>query len=310
MDFHSWNFVWALCFAVVAFLAAGGNVVTLMIFHKKQLRTRPHFLLISLAVADLLVGLLSIPLFIARSSLHNSSQVLKAVVQGADMFPGFASIFTLAVIALERMYAIGWPFRHRVLRTRVYVVAIAIPWIMAFVVTIIGNLVQFLFNKSVVALLATFLSVPVVVTCVAYFVLWKKGRSRRLRHQFQETKDLKLTKTVLLVTAAFLLSWLPFQVLILVLNLCISCQKISLVVVNVIKLLQFGNSVINIVIYPVRNKVYRKALFKMLSVFKCSCRDQQIRLSPANMGISVISVVSYSIDTQLSVDNFQENTRL
>ena len=51
------------------------------------------------------------------------------------MLPGLASIFTLAVIALERMYAIGWPFRHCVLKNQTYVIAIATQWIMAFVVT-------------------------------------------------------------------------------------------------------------------------------------------------------------------------------
>lgn len=308
MDFSRWNFVWASLFAVIAFLAAGGNILTIIIFHEKKLHKRPHFLLISLAVADLLVGLVAVPLYITIMYLDNTSNPLHVIYISFDMFAGFTSIFTLAVIALERMYAIGWPFCHRVLKTQAYDIAIATPWMMAFIVTIIAYFLRP--HPSFPFFIAIFLSTPVVLTCVAYFVLWKKERSRKLRHQVQETKTLKLTKTVVLITAAFALTWLPFQVLNLVFNLCISCRENSTVVVYVIKLLQYGNSVINIVIYPFRDEEYRKSLFKMLSIFKCSCQKKLIRLSPANMGISVISVMSYSIDTQLSFGNFQENTRL
>lgn len=92
MDFRSWNFAWALCFAMEAFLATIGNVLTIIIFQKKQLRRRPHFPLISLAVADLLVGLVSIPLYIADNYVEN--QILfRAFVRVGNMLPGFASIF-------------------------------------------------------------------------------------------------------------------------------------------------------------------------------------------------------------------------
>lgn len=308
MDFSTGSFVRASLFAVIALLAAGGNILTIIIFHEKKLRKRPHFLLISLAVADLLVGLVAVPLYITIMYLDSVSYLLLVIYQGFDMFAGFTSIFTLAVIAFERMYAIGWPFCHRVLKTQAYAIAIATPWMMAFIVTIIAHFLRH-HHESLAFFIAIFLSTPVVLTCVAYFVLWKKERSRKLRHQVQETKTLKLTKTVVLITAAFVLTWLPFQVLNLVLNLCISC-KVYPVVVYVTKLLQYGNSVINIVIYPFRDEEYRKSLFKMLSIFKCSCRNKLIRLSPANMGISVITLASYSIDTQLRFDNFPENTRL
>ncbi|XP_068723368.1 adenosine receptor A1-like [Montipora capricornis] len=298
MDFSTWNFLWASLFAVIAFLAAGGNTLTIIVFHEKKLRKRPHFLLISLAVADLLVGLVAVPLYITIEYLGNATYLLPVIYVRFDMFAGLTSIFTLAVIALERMYAIGWPFCHRVLKTQAYAIAIATPWMMAFIATIIAHFLRH--HQSFAFLIATFLSTPVVITCVAYFVLWKKERSRKLRHQVQETKTLKLTKTVVLITAAFVLTWLPFQVLNLVVHLCISCQKIYPVVVYVIKLFQYGNSVINIVVYPFRDEEYRKSLFKMLPIFKCSYRNKLICLSPANMGISVIPVVSYSIDTQLS----------
>ena len=309
MNFRKWNFVWALFFALEAFLAAAGNIITIIIFRKRQLRKRPHFLLISLAVADLLVGLLSIPLYIAVHYVPNS-KVFLALVQGGDMLPAFASIFTLTVIALERMGAIGWPFRHRVLKIQTYIAAIATPWIMAFLVTLCANLLQ-LVNKPSIELITTFLITPIAITCIAYLVLWKKGRSRLMhRHEVYETRDERLTRTVGLITAAFLVTWLPFQILVLVVHQCSSCE-ISLVVVIATKLLHYANSIINIVIYPVRNREYRAALFQMLTSICTNFRqNRRISQSSANTGNSIVFVVKKSSDAQLNFDHFYENTRL
>lgn len=253
-------------------MATVGNLLTIIIFQKKQLRRRPHFLLISLAVADLLVGLVSIPLFIANNYVE--SQILfGAFVRVGNMLPGFASIFTLATIALERMYAIGWPFRHRVLKTEAYVVAIATPWLLAMIVAVTGSVLKNALpheSNSYSALLGIFLTLPVILTCLAYLALWMKERSRLRRRQVQENRDVRLTKTVAIITTAFLLTWLPFQILLLGFKLCNSCLEGLFAALYITKLLHYGNSVLNIFIYQVRNEEYRAALFKMLS---CVCHQ-------------------------------------
>ncbi|KAK2568389.1 Adenosine receptor A2a [Acropora cervicornis] len=255
-----------------AFLATVGNLLTIIIFQKKQLRRRPHFLLISLAVADLLVGLVSIPLYIANNYVE--SQILfGAFVRVGNMLPGFASIFTLATIALERMYAIGWPFRHRALKTEAYVVAIATPWLLAMIVAVSGSVLKNVLpheSNSYSALLGIFLTVPVILTCLAYLALWMKERSRLRRRQVHEKRDVRLTKTVAIITTAFLLTWLPFQILLLGFKLCNSCLEGFFAALYITKLLHYGNSVLNIFIYQVRNEEYRAALFKMLS---CVCHQ-------------------------------------
>ena len=126
MNFNSWNIEWSLCFGLLATLIVAGNLLTIWIFLKHRLRKRARFLLISLSVADLLVGLLTVPLYIALNTLLGQPY-LRVVFALTDISTGIPSIFTLAAISLERMYAIGWPFRHRTLNCRVYIFAIAIP---------------------------------------------------------------------------------------------------------------------------------------------------------------------------------------
>ena len=267
MDFNEWNIIWTLSFGVLSVMAVAGNIVTIAIFRKRQLRKRPHFLLISLAAADLLVGLLSIPLYVTVQYYLYEGQLLLAIGEWMDMFTGLTSIFTLAVISLERMYAIGWPFRHRTLSPQTYAFAIGIPWILALIAASTEIVLEHVFIQPVVfiSLLFVYLSTPVVVTCSAYFVLWRKENSRIRLRQVQEARDLKLTKTISLITGSFLVTWLPMQILFLVFNLCISCQDVSPATVYIIKLFQYANSVINIAIYPARIVEYRTALVEVFS---------------------------------------------
>ena len=312
MDFDEWNIIWTLTFGVVAAMAVIGNIVTVVIFLKRQLRTRPRFLLISLAVADLLVGLLSIPLYVTLHYDIYEGPLLPAIAAWMDMFTGLTSIFTLAAISLERMYAIGWPFRHRSFSSRTYIFAIAIPWILALTAASTEIVLQYYFIQPItfITLLFVYLSSPIVVTCIAYSVVLKKGSSQRIPSQAQEARDLKLAKTMGLITGAFLVTWLPLQIIFLVFNLCISCpQNVSLATVYIIKLLQFGNSVINVFIYHVRVVEYRTALLEMLSSLGWSCRREQLGLTAA-VGASNISLASIRCTQDQLRRNSRQTSRL
>ena len=133
MNFNTRNMFWRLCFGFLATLTMTGNILIIWIFLNLRRRKRSTFLLIGLGVADLLVGGLAIPLFIA--AFESASITTWRVFSIVDMFTSTSSIYTLAVISLERMFAIGWPLRHRTANFRVYICAISIPWIIAAIFT-------------------------------------------------------------------------------------------------------------------------------------------------------------------------------
>ena len=266
MDFNSWNIVWSLSFGILALLIVVGNLLTIWIFLRRRLRKRAHFLLISLAVADLLVGLLTVPLYIAINTVSYLGQPYGLVLQVSEMtesFTGTASIFALAAISLERMYAIGWPFRHRTLNFRVYILTITIPWILAAILTS----VRLLFYFSIIALRnvytrTLFLSTALLVMCIAYFVIWKKQKTimGNRNHVVRETR---LAKTLFIITAASLLTWLPFQILVLLLGFDVIGHPPT-ATICIIKVLQFSNSLVNVIIYPFRISEFKNALPQML----------------------------------------------
>ena len=131
MDFYSWNIVLTTSFGILATLIVIGNTLTIWIFFKQRRRKRAYYLLISLAVADLLVGVITVPLYITLMVTNH----WLVIYTGTDVLTGIASIYTIAAISLERMYAIGWPLRHRTASFRFHVCAITIPWIAAGILT-------------------------------------------------------------------------------------------------------------------------------------------------------------------------------
>ena len=271
MDFSRWNTFWTACYGAMAFVIILGNTLSITILLKRRLRKRPHFLLISLAMADLLVGLCAMPIYMT-TVISNEKLVSKLVSDVVDMFTGFSSVFTLAFISLERLNAIVRPLRHRQLSLRSYLAAIVTPWILSLMVTSTRVLLQFavMTIQQFLSVIITSLSTPLIISCFAYCVIWRARRTRTIQ-RFRERQDTRFSKTVFLITGTFFLTWMPFQVLMIVLFKCFLCRDVSVAVVFLIKLLQFSNSVINFFIYCFRLPIYRRALF---TIIPC-CRDRE-----------------------------------
>ena len=270
MDFNNWNLFWSLCFGLLSFLIIVGNALSISILFKRRLRKRPHFLLISLAFADLLVGLIAVPLYIMNQAnllLHTAYWVYLCV----DMITGLSSVFTLTAISLERLHAISRPLRHRQLTSPSYAIAIATPWIFSLIVSLSYLLSVFsvITNLQFFSGIIISLSTSLLVTCISYFIIWRKQTSRIIPNETQARKDFNLNRTLLLVSVIFVFSWLPFHVLNIVSTFCASCE-IFLVTVYVVKFLHYSNSFMNFLVYCFRMPDYRKALSRMLHKCRCS----------------------------------------
>lgn len=271
MDFTHWNIFWTVIFGLAAIGVTMGNLVTIGIFLKRKLRVRRHFLLISLAIADMLVGALSIPLYIAVGS-HPNERLLILSFQCVDIFTGVISIFTLASITLERMHAIAWPLRHLTLTSCFYTCAIAIPWFLGF----LGISARMLLHFYIISKLAFFVIIntsllaPLVFISIAHVVIYRKQKCPFPNIPQAAGRDKKLAKTLFIITGAFIITWCPFQVINIVIPFCFSCQKWPYSVFHVTKLLQFSNSFINVIIYPLRISEFKEILLETFACFTSS----------------------------------------
>ena len=264
MDFNKWNVLWSLCFGLSSFLVIVGNALSISILFKRRLRKRPHFLLISLAFADLLVGLIPVPLYIIIQ--YSRYRIFGLVYIRVDMFAGLSSVFTLAAISLERLHAIVRPLRHRQLTLRSCAIAIVTPWILSIIGTSVP-VFPFITSIQTSSVIIISLSTPLLITCISYCIIWRK-QSSRIPNDTQARKNVHLNRTLLLITAIFVLSWLPFHVSNIVDNFCASCEIFR--VVYVMKFLHYSNSFMNFLVYCFRMPDYRKALSRMLHKCRCS----------------------------------------
>ena len=293
MDFNQWNIIWSICFGAVAFLIIIGNCLSIMILLKRRLRKRPHYLLISLAIADFLVGVFAMPIYMIIFMSGNKLVTVLAF-DYVDMFTGFSSVFTLVLISLERLSAIAQPLRHRLLTSCSYTFALIIPWILAVAVTSSRLLLQsaVITIQQFLSIIILSLSTPLCVMCLAYCVIMREETLRPLRG-YRARSEARLSKTVCLITGMFILTWMPFQVLVIVIHKCAVCSKsIPVSVVFLIKLLQFSNSVVNFFIYCFRMPVYRRALSALFRSSNCIVSETQVHpfFQHQNTNVTIVSL--------------------
>ena len=126
--------IWFTVFAAEFVAIVTVNVLAIILFIKnRNLRTRSMYLVISLAVADMLVGVLCFVQFgllrQCRLIKLNLSLEVGILLSSFDFFFPFVSLSNIAVISLERFHATFRPFRHRLIKRWVYVVAIVVVWV-------------------------------------------------------------------------------------------------------------------------------------------------------------------------------------
>ena len=68
---------------------------------------------------------------IARTLKRNIPDSLEITLVIIDLSATLSSVTSLALISLERMFAILWPFRHRLLKTRYFYVSIGVAWLIS-----------------------------------------------------------------------------------------------------------------------------------------------------------------------------------
>jgi len=114
------------------------NIITIIVFVKQpQLQRRSTYLIIHLAIVDLLVGAVSGPLqihdrLVLRCELWNSITFnfwSRHVILALFHLFSFTSLVNLVFVSLERLHATFCPFRHRFVKKWIYGVIITVIWL-------------------------------------------------------------------------------------------------------------------------------------------------------------------------------------
>ncbi|XP_047243621.1 trace amine-associated receptor 1-like [Girardinichthys multiradiatus] len=258
----------------------GNLLVIISIIYFKQLHTPSNYLVFSLAVADLLVGIVVFPLSMSfsLSSCLYYRDVFCKIRDSFDVILSTTSIFNLCCISVDRYYAVCHPLTYRSeINTAVVLVMILMSWGVSVFVAI-GFIVaevnqekcekkcfsDVVLEKALAPVFSFYLPVIIMLNIYLRIFLVAQRQARSIQDTAKSAVNIsnmerKATKTLAVVMGVFLMCWLPFF-------LCFSFQLLGGVSVPVFESLNWltlTNSMLNPFIYAFFYSWFRSA-FKMI----------------------------------------------
>ena len=276
--------IWFIVLAAEFVAIITVNLLSIILFIKnRSLRTHSMYLVVSLIVADMLVGGLSgsvsqLDLLRNCHFVNFSLIYLKVIIllHSLLLFFPFVSLTNIAAISLERSHATFRPFKHRLIKSWVYVVAIVAVWVFPVIKLVIREIEWFLIRHHLY-LWESHCCLCLIITFVSYTSILFKFRfgAHPQRHCAAALRQRKLTVTLFITTLVSLLLWLPYNIYLVVVWLTDICNyRITypegLSFGFSLRFLLYANSLVNPILYAIRMPYFRKAL---LSFFRYHQRE-------------------------------------
>ena len=192
----------AFVVTILSVLTAGGNLMVLISFRMdKQLQTVSNYFLLSLAVADFFIGIVSMPLYTVYLLMNRwpLGPIICDTWLSIDYTMSNASVANLLLISFDRYLSVTRPLTYRAKRTpkrAAIMISLAwvisaimwTPWIFAWpyiegVRSVEENecYIQFLATNqylTVITAVAAFY-LPVLIMCVLYFKIYLETEKRQ-----------------------------------------------------------------------------------------------------------------------------------
>lgn len=222
----------------ILFILAANCVVIILTIWKETLRTVSNMFLFSLAISDLLFGLLGIPLFLACSMKNSLLECVLSVLLAR--FNAISSVFHLLVIACDRFTIILYSMKYPSLVTKPRATgAIVFIWVFAFVSSSIqftwynwNNELTELKEETIridrvyfLLLIIAFFFVPllsmiymyshVLAVSLRHIIAFRRRRKNLDQPVASIAHDLRGTFILVTMMLIFISCWLPFFLLML-----------------------------------------------------------------------------------------------
>lgn len=272
---------------LVAVLSIATNYLVCVVFCLyRQLRLIRHYFVINLAVADILIAAILIPLFVAAQLVTDNIALCRCQIV-LDIACGTASILCLAMISLERYVAVKYSLRYNSIVTqRKALFCMAFIWIYSLIVSLASFLsllkesddesCLFVGREYVTFITISSFLAPVGVMAFSYWNIFlvaltharridslsMQGDSEGSRHSKRRLRrELKGAKTLTIIMGTHFVCWCPLFVFLLIYTYCPSCRGDSMKIANyVILFLRHFNSFANPIIYSGINRQFRAAI--------------------------------------------------
>ncbi|XP_020602074.1 alpha-1A adrenergic receptor-like [Orbicella faveolata] len=262
------------------------NVLVIMaVKRRRRLQSNPNILLACLAATDALTGLVVQPSFIAWKTFYllNYNGIERSVAEGFHKFflraLTVCSSLHLILITCERLIAIKFTMSYPYIVTnRKITVAVLIFWAFSFIQGIgyfSNNVILRVAFNLILSLAMTFCILFITIT---YAVLYRESRRHQSMMKAQQlpqeeverfVKENKVLKTTAFVVSAVLLSFLPMALGLAILSMVLGVRRdlnlnaVFVVWVPLARTCAVLNSLLNPLIYCLRQKEMRKFVFRV-----------------------------------------------
>ncbi|KFO22860.1 adenosine receptor A3 isoform X2 [Fukomys damarensis] len=286
--------------ALIGLFAVVGNMLVIWVIKSNpSLKTTTFYFIVSLALADIAVGIVVIPVAVAISL--NISMGFYACLFMCCVLLIFthASIMSLLAIAVDRYLRVKLTIRYRrVITQRRIWLALGLCWLVSLLV---GLTPMFGWNRKLISkelqnvtacpcsfrhimsmeymVFFSFLIwifIPLLVMCAIYWEIFCVIRNK-LSQNFSASKEtgafygreFKMAKSLFLVLFLFALCWLPLSIINCALYFQVSVPE-DVLFLGI--LLSHANSMMNPIIYACKIKKFKETYFLILK----DCRVCQL----------------------------------
>ncbi|EDV25628.1 uncharacterized protein TRIADDRAFT_55924 [Trichoplax adhaerens] len=310
-----------IIYAVIGSSAIIGNVfvIALNVIHRPMLRQIPNKFVVSLAASDAISGViifimpgyaLPVDRYFYPKDIFIGSFFCSLIDSSVLFFTsGFISVYTIAIISLERWYAVSRPFLYKRIFTKNRArFCIACIWL--FVpITLIDGILQkrfvpnlfppcqwfSLFGDDITSANIVFMIIesvriflPVIITMISFADVARRmsdGRDIKLSvsNSMRVLIRRRFTTMLCIAAIALILCWLPNEIYFTLVQLRV--VKYEPIVHAITKTLIVINCCINPIIYAATNSIYRQGMIRLLHrIGRCIRCKNAPAINPAGVG--------------------------
>ena len=306
--------------AIFCLVITMGNllvVITVIINPLKKLRSPFNYFVINLAVADLIVGIISMPIGIYLHILEYLKQisdflVVKKIFQLALFISLTASLLCLISLSIDRYIAITFPLKYR------SNLSWKKCWVVSFVIWVFSLTLPLVYLKvGYIDFLMIYINTAVVIAgitlIITYIRVYKFLRAQAVtmkaitrttstREKILEAKraseQRRVTRVLLWILILFLACYIPGTICVYILQFCVKCNcEFIHIMRDTSFYLLTVNSCMNPFVYAFKNKHYRHAVVEL-------CKRSRRKMS------TLVSIRSFQRSTTSSVgDNIDASNK-
>ena len=272
----------------------------------KNLRNSFNFLVMNLAVADLVVGLVTDPLSIHIHFKEGRNQAFAdGEIQAIHMsyfISCTASVLSIILLAIDRYIALVHPTRHRLIVSRpTLLVSIVLIWIISIGLPCIYFEVGYIRYAFIFANTAVVIAIIITVFTYTRLIMkfHKAGRPSTNSTESSSPTALtpppfndqkRITEMFLLILIAVLCCYVPSTILIYAMNFCESCTCDE---IHTFRDLQFvfviANSSVNFFCYAFRSPKFRAAFKVILRLQKAGAASDDLNMNTVEKGVTEVT---------------------